>query len=304
MRLDGARAATEEKLKTEKDPKQYQVLLGIYDDVLSAKAEIESQLGSKRKKVQAVEGKAREALIESELEKALATLLKDEYGALWVLKKMHDEGSLPEFVWREIVRKTPLKHDQAGVDWESVTAAEKESKNRNDATTRRWIEIMKKWAVDSTTAWREKHGADLSLVSIQAVCNEVAEMSQHVRGVQSQGGIGQKAAWYATPGVTTSFGTLDTDSQLKPGASLMFLEWSAKEPTEPVHIVRHDKGYPLRNEDKQILSNGFVDSKGWKYSFLADGRVFRNKEEVIGTSMDPKSPPPTRTVTEWIRWTH
>jgi hypothetical protein len=150
------------------------LLLDLYDDVLVAMAEIESQLGSKLKKVQAVEGKAREALLQYELEKGLAALPKDEYGALWVLKKMRDEGSLPEFVWREIVRRTPLKHDQAGSDWESVTALEKESRNRNDETTRRWIEIMKKWTVDST-AWREKHGTDLSLVPIRAVCDQVAE---------------------------------------------------------------------------------------------------------------------------------
>jgi hypothetical protein len=84
----------------------------------------------------------------------------------------------------------------------------------------------------------------------------------------------------------------------------MFLEWATTEPTEPVHIVRHDKGYPLRNEDKETLFDGFVDSKGWKYSFLADGRVSRSKQEVIGSTMDPQIPPPTRTITEWIQWKH
>jgi hypothetical protein len=303
VRLDAVRAEIDRKFKVEKDPKRYQVLLDVYDDVLVAMAEIESQLGSKLKKVQVVEGKTREALLQYELEKGLAALPKDEYGTLWVLKKMRDEGSLPEFVWREIVRKTPLKHDQAGRDWESVTALEKESRNRNDETTRRWVEIMKKWTVDST-AWREKHGTDLSLVPIRAVCDQVAEVSQHVRGIKPTPGIGQKAAWYATPGAATTFGTLDADSQLKPGASLMFLEWAAPEPTEPVHIVRHDKGYPLRNEDKETLFDGFVDSKGWKYSFLADGRVSRSKQEVIGSTMDPQIPPPTRTITEWIQWKH
>lgn len=304
VRLDGIRAETQEELKVETDPTERQMLLDIQDDALSAATEIEVKLGSKFKRVRAVEGKAREALVEHELEKALATLPKDEYGALWVLKKMHDDGSLPEFVWREIVRKTPLKHDQAGADWESVTASEKESKSRNDETTRRWIEIMKKWV--QGTAWREKHRADLSLVTIQAVCDQVAEMSQHARGVTPKPGIGQKAAWYATPGASTSFGALDAVNQLKPGASLLFSEWSTEEPklTDPVHVVRHDQGYLLRNEDNQTISDGFADSMGWKYSFLTDGRILRSKKEVIGTSVDPDIAPPTQTVTQWMRWKH
>jgi hypothetical protein len=304
VRLGKQRLSLEEKLRTEQDQTRRSELLYILGEVADAEREVEAQLGSKLKKVTAVEDKARAALIEHELEKAFATLPKNEFDALWVLNKMHEQGSLPVFVWREIVRKTPLKHDEAKADWETVTDEEKESKSRNDATTRRWIDIMKAWASDNT-AWREKHAADLSLVPIQAVCNEIAEMSQHVRGVQSPGGIGQKAVWYAAPGSGASFAMLDTADQLKPGASLMFVEWSSTPPVEPVHIVRHDKGYALRNEDKVTITDGLVDSKDRKYSLLADGRVSRSRQEVSGSSIDPaKIPPPTRTITEWLQWKH
>ncbi len=299
-RIGDMRAGIERKLDVEKDPRQYAVLLELLEGMYEAEARLEMELGSKLGKIRAVEERSRATLIEHLIDKALAALPKDEYEALAVLQKMQDAGSLPVFVWREIVRRTPLKHDKANADWEKRTDAELESMNRSDESTRRWKEILKQWLTNSTV-WREKVDADLSLVTIQAVCDQIAEMSQRARGQKPTPGIGQKAAWFASTG---SFQALDRVDQLKPGASLVFLEWTTVKPKEPVHIVRHDRGYALRNEDKTTLADGTVDTNGWTYHFDADGTVRRSRDSVVGTSADPAQPPPTYRFEQWMSWKH
>ncbi len=301
-----------DKLKAELDSKKITDLDAVatkqkrIEELEPLIAAHETEIGSKslgpvRKSIDAAEDKRRKAVIEHEIERAEEEFSKlDDMQALSVIKAMQAKGAFPDWVWREIVRTTALKLEaDEATDWETVTAEEKEQKKRTDPVTKRWKQIMAGWKKD-TTAWREKHASDLSLVVIRAVCNEICEMSLDARGVKPVGGISQKARWYATSGGGTSFSTPTSPSDLKPGASLFFLEWSNTPAKDKVNIVRSDLPVALKSEAGETLSDGFRGAGDWAYHFHSDKTVTRTAP--IGTTADPTEEPPKQT--QYLNWTH
>jgi hypothetical protein len=269
--------------------------------IKAAEAKVDSKaLKGIRERIHAAEAKQRAAIIEQELEKAakaLSTL--NDLQAVIVLKAMRANKAFPEWVWREIVRVTALKLEiEPGEDWERVTAEEEAGKNRRDPVTAHWREIMADWKKD-TTGWREKHGKDLSLVVIRATCNEIAEMSLHARGIKPDGGINQKAQWYARKSPGASFSRPQSAADLKPGASLFFVEWSDTPSKDPVSIVRSDTVGLLSDNDEPI-SDGFKGVDYWTYRFNADKSVAR--WQIVGTPVNPFDPQPV--YTQYLKWKH
>ena len=165
-------------------------------------AELTEIIGAKRlkdvrKSIEAAEITRRNAVLEDKIERALAVLDSlDDSQTLVLLKEMRVRRAFPDWVWREIVRRTPLRLEEVDINWEKVTAEEKAAEGKNDPITKHWKAIMKGW-IGEGSAWRDKHRGDLSLVTIRAVCDQIAEMAQYARGVQPEQGIGQKALWYA-----------------------------------------------------------------------------------------------------------
>jgi hypothetical protein len=246
--------------------------------VKAAEAKIDSKsLKQVRERIHAAEAKRRAAVIEQELEKAAkAFSTLDDMQAVTVLKAMRANKAFPEWVWREIVRVTALKLEvEPGEDWERVTPEEEAGKNRKDPVAARWREIMAEWKKD-VTGWREKHGKDLSLVVIRATCNEIAEMCLHARGVKPDGGINQKAQWYARKSPGASFSRPKSAADLKPGASLFFLEWSETSAHDPISIVRSDTA-GLQNEKGEPISDGLRDADRWVYKFNDDKSIKRTR---------------------------
>jgi hypothetical protein len=278
--------------------------------------ELEGEIGptslrEARKQRDAAKLKRRAALVEYEIERADSALSQlDDMQALSVLKALRDKKVFPEWVWKEIVRVTALKLEvEEGVDWETVTPEEKKEKSAGDAITKRWRQIMASWKKD-VTGWREKHGNDLSLVVIRAVCNEICEMSLHARGVSPEGGIAQKAKWYAAKGSGRSFTRPTKEADLKPGASLFFMEWSMQPAQDAVSIVRHDLGFDLRSEKGAPISDGLEEPGGfsgvdtWTYHFNSDKTVTRTAPvESLSPTLAASGAKPHQG-TMYLNWKH
>jgi hypothetical protein len=311
---EGQRAAFDELLRLEDERAQRQTELD--EPVLAAGAQkrlaeieplikaAEEKIGSKtlkqvRRKLDAAEDRRRAAVVEHELERAEAALSTlDDTQAVAILKAMRADDAFPEWVWRELVRVTALKLEvEEGEDWEKVTAEEEQQKKEKDPITKRWRELMGEWKKD-VTGWRAKHGEDLSLVVVRAVCNEIAEMSLHARGVKPAGGISQKANWYRQHARGGEFSRPKSNADLKQGASLFFLEWSDKPAKDKVNVVRSDTP-DLWNDKGVAISDGFRDAEDWVYEFHDDKTVSRRKfiERPVGSSIDLYK-------TQHLNWTH
>ena len=60
----------------------------------------------------------------------------------------------------------------------------------------KYREIMNDWKRKNLTGWREEHDRSNRLIVTRAVCNEVAEHIQHLRGHVGAAGLTQKPFWY------------------------------------------------------------------------------------------------------------
>ena len=113
--------------------------------------------------------------------------------ALDALEAIKD--TLPEWMWKEIVKLTELRVTEAkDPNWEKLTPEEEQ-----ESYASQWNEfrqIMNKWKMDHITDWREEHDRANRLIVTRAVCNEVAEHIQHLRGHSPPGGLTAKAPWY------------------------------------------------------------------------------------------------------------
>lgn len=113
--------------------------------------------------------------------------------ALEALEAIKD--TLPDWMWKEIVRLTDLRVKEAtDPKWEKLTPDEEEEKN--SARYAEFRAIMNKWKQAHITGWREEHDRSNRLIVTRAVCNEVAEHIQHLRGYSPPGGLTAKAPWY------------------------------------------------------------------------------------------------------------
>lgn len=97
---------------------------------------------------------------------------------------------LPSWMWQEIEKFTPLKLKTQDEGWE------KTSPERWDFEDRRWREILDIWQRQDVTGWRAKHRNSLDLIVTRAVCNEIAEHIQHLRGVVPGAGLTAKPRFY------------------------------------------------------------------------------------------------------------
>ena len=111
-----------------------------------------------------------------------------------VLKRLEDlrqaNPDLPPWLWQEIEKFTPLKLKTQDKNWETT------SLQRWDFEERRWREILDIWERTDVTGWRAKHRNTLDLIVTRAVCNEIAEHIQHLRGVVPGAGLTAKPRFY------------------------------------------------------------------------------------------------------------
>ena len=100
---------------------------------------------------------------------------------------------------------------------------------------------MDSWQRKDITQWRQKHAQTLDLIVTRAVCNEIAEHIQHLRGNLPPGGLTSKPKWYLNRQNTTAalpegspkkcyFRRAGKATDFTNGASIFWLGWVDKEP--------------------------------------------------------------------------
>jgi len=210
------------------------------------------------------------------------------------------KDSLPEWMWKEIVKMTDLRVTQAhDPNWEKLTPEEQEQ--RYAPQYDQFRQIMDKWTSTYITGWREEHAKSNELIVTRAVCNEVAEHIQHLRGHAPDGGLTAKAPWYMKqekekkiPGTPAPyFKRPRTAQDYTPGASVLWLRFVNEEPN-PWRIAR-----PLTTlqGDSLIAKEliGVKSASGWTYA-TADS-VTRSRIAVNDRNAKVKE-------VQWLRWIH
>ncbi len=142
---------------------------------------------------------------------------------------------IPDWVWDEIQKYTQLRLGVTEENWESSSPERWKFENR------RWREIMSNWQRADITGWRSAHRQTLDLIVTRAVCNEIAEHIQHLRGNLPPGGLTSKPKWYLSLQKQTQ--NLPEDNRQKcyfrhaqkpddfnNGASVFWLGWVDREP--------------------------------------------------------------------------
>jgi hypothetical protein len=225
-----------------------------------------------------------------------------EQQALDELEQLKDD--LPTWMWKEIVRLTNLRLKKVkDAGWETLTPDEADDRYAREMWA--YNEILNKWKRQHLTGWREEHDRSYKLVVTRAVCNEVAEHIQHLRGHTPPGGLTAKPEWYLRkerdpllsrfadkPYLTKAL----TSADFRPGASILWLRWVNSEPNA-WRITR-----PLTLKNGEGLLPREVDSSGWLGQTGNNGNAFMRTANV--TLVDEKGQPTQKKETQWLRWIH
>ncbi len=219
--------------------------------------------------------------------------------ALDALESIKDQ--LPDWMWKEIVKVTDLRlkevHDAA---WEQTTPDD--LSERYSRQMEPYREILQKWKQDHLTGWREEHDRTSQLIVTRAVCNEVAEHIQHLRGLSPSGGLTAKPEWYmhkekeprwAGASNKPFFIKPKNAADFKVGASILWLQWVNKEPN-PWQIARP---LVLKTGEELIPTTGDANTRitNTGSSFLRDASY--QVKDSSGATV-------TRTDHQWLRWLH
>jgi len=229
---------------------------------------------------------------------------------LQTLKMM--KGQFPDWMWKEIVSRTELRLEVAQENWEELTPPERAQ--RWAAENQRWREIMIHWEQKDITGWRKQHERTLSLIVSRAVCNEIAEHIQHLRGVKPAAGLAAKPVWYlnnqkAKPG-QSFFKRPTSVADFKSGASILFLGWVDRKPN-PWQIASPIAGIdlvpiPARPKEVKKRKPAAAQSDPWNYAPSGGEFVRTSRMMVTGEPLRPGGKPRQvpRLLREWLRWTH
>jgi hypothetical protein len=193
-------------------------------------------------------GQQKQALLEFRTSQALEAIqsLPDDNACLARLEQYKAEKDaspdpMPPWVWAEIVKYTPLRLDTQDPDWEAT------SPERWNTTRNQWAAILSTWEHKDITAWRTKHHESLDLVVTRAVCNEIAEHIQHLRGLIPAAGLASKPFWFirqARSDPRAFFKQAPSEADFRPGASILWLEWLDTQPNA-WQVARPLNGYNL-----------------------------------------------------------
>lgn len=224
------------------------------------------------------------------------------------------QGRFPPWAWKEIVSRTELRLDTNLPDWETLN--KEEQRERWLAENEHWRELMNAWTGKDITGWRKAHGRTLDLIVTRAVCNEIAEHIQHLRGLDPTPGLTHKVQWYinrqkANPDCCYFIKPTRKEALL-PGSSIFFLGWTSKIPNEwqiaqPTEMLlgslEADKKIDLKKMNRRKLKSG-----EYEYQIAQEiKRISRSgKEDRTNQNRTKESDtlPKGTILTEWLRWTH
>jgi hypothetical protein len=272
--------------------------------------------------------------IESKRSKAYLDLRIDEEGCeilamenqtvLEELTDLHQERKFPAWMWKEIVKLTDLRLTEVdSKEWETLTAEEQAGRLHSmDKKMAGYREIMNEWKRKNLTGWRQEHERSNRLIVTRAVCNEVAEHIQHLRGHVSAAGLTQKPLWYkaaedryfeakekegklpagedakggSRPYFVRAKDRGDEHHTFEVGASILWLRFVNDSPNE-WRIAR-----PMATrEGDELVDKAYrgrrPESGSWVYSMGEPTTRTRQKRDKKGKSSGPKE-------TQYLRWMH
>lgn len=221
------------------------------------------------------------------------------------------KGELPNWVWKEIVSRTALRLEVEDENWENLTP--EQMRERWAWENQRWRGIMDAWEKKDITAWRKQHERSLSLIVSRAVCNEIAEHIQHLRGLVPAAGLTAKPVWYlnsqkALPG-KSYFKRPTSITDLRPGASILWLGWVPREPNawQIAHPLSGVEVLPSTAKTAQVNRRGIVKGRGDSWKYRIEGNKFiRTSQPYITKVVNPPKVKEVKgpVIKEWLRWTH
>jgi len=244
----------------------------------------------------------RKALIDLRLDEdeyEIEALSSDQAGEL--LKARHAAEEFPDWMWREIVRLTPLRTQEVDtVQWENSGATPVNPKVGQVLDTRRWNEfrqVLIQWKQENVTGWREENAASNELIVASAVCNEVAEHIQHIRGNKPPGGLAPKPLWYLKTGSFIKASANPAD--YKVGASILWLNFENDEPGPWCKAG----GIALKNGEDLIPPALFQNSSAPKAGM--SGWNYKQSGEFLATrTWVDKDPSAHAGSPQIVRWRH
>ena len=211
---------------------------------------------------------------------------------------------LPEWMWKEITELTGLRvTETSDPNWEKLTDAEQQE--RYSVQDAHFRQIMDQWKMADITGWREEHGRSGQLIVTRAVCNEVAEHIQHLRGYLPPGGLTPKAFWYQQhesenqlPGNPRPYFKKPVSAaDYTVGASILWLRFWEKEPSpwQVAHALTTKGGDGLLPTEFLARKGGAGAAAAWNYQLgdpITRTRTVLNEKKI-----------PVRQL-QWLRWIH
>jgi hypothetical protein len=271
----------------------------------------------------------RKALLDFRIDQEKKAIeISTEEETLKELEALKDQ--LPQWMWREVVARTQLRLKFAGEDWEKLTPDERSEYLERESQVYR--EIMIEWKRKHLTGWREEHDRSNRLIVSRAVCNEVAEHIQHLRGQTPPGGLTAKPDWYLR-NEKGSRNSTDRAFFIKPrlaedfkvGASILWLRWVKDRPNPwriaPPKTLSNGEGLlpgdllgRVPANIKKAIGKRLIKTKGntSKWVYEIKGNAFRRSririDEIEVTEKKTKKGKRKRLARvhqqEWLRWMH
>lgn len=215
---------------------------------------------------------------------------------------MSYKDDLPEWMWKEIVKVTNLRLTEVkNADWEKLSQGQTGGGfSEQDAAFRK---MMSDWKNKFMTSWREEHDRSDKLVVSRAVCNEVAEHIQHLRGHTPPGGLTPKPTWYQGNEKTNPnayFVKPEGEQDYKTGASILWLRFVRKEPNEwqMAHPIATKKG------GFGLLPGGFTVKRAPSRSTESTPWVYDMSDPIKRVRTILTAEKARIREEEWLRWIH
>ena len=221
--------------------------------------------------------------------------------ALAALEALRDEKTIPDWMWKEIVKLTDLRVKEAkDPNWNKLTQEEQDQKN--EARYAEFREIMNKWKQDNLTGWREEHDRSNRLIVTSSVCNEVAEQIQHLRGHSPSGGLTGIVDWYmkvvnegkvpGTPRPYIAFVKDGVEDQYREGANILWLRFVHEKPN-PWRVAK-----PMAVNGDRLIPEKYRKSekKEGEWAYFESDVISRKRSRTVDKRLVKDE--------QWLRWMH
>ena len=221
--------------------------------------------------------------------------------ALEGLEALRDEKTIPDWMWKEIVKLTDLRVKEAkDPNWNKLTQEEQDQKN--EARYAEFREIMNKWKQDNLTGWREEHDRSNRLIVTSSVCNEVAEQIQHLRGHSPSGGLTGIVDWYmkvvnegkvpGTPRPYIAFVKDGVEDQYREGANILWLRFVHERPN-PWRVAK-----PMAVNGDRLIPEKYRKSekKEGEWTYFESDVISRKRTRTVDKRLVKDE--------QWLRWMH